>query len=202
MIEMPSGHDWYDVSKPAGRTQDKTGRALPAAPCRGSADTRHEKNYTNTECVVVEKRKGANSRTMAESMGITVRHVQKLRAGLNTPKGKAVLPAAAGRPAGERPPETRSRPRSPLAESPNPGQAECGAVPEGQTRQFQGASYTTYCGSPATGRRTKAGAPQAGIIRALALQLHAAYRLQAAGRQAPDACWDDASCVTGRGAPT
>ena len=56
-------------------------------------------DQSTVEYIVAEKRKGTKNHAIAESMGITVRYVQKLWARFkNTPKDKIVFPAPMGRP--------------------------------------------------------------------------------------------------------
>ena len=55
-------------------------------------------DQSKVEYIVAEKRKGTKNHAIAESMGITVRYVQKLWARFkNTPKEKIVFPATMGR---------------------------------------------------------------------------------------------------------
>ena len=64
------------------------------------AGARHEKlDQSKVEYIVAEKRKSTKNHAIAESMGITVRYVQKLWTRFkNTPKDKIMFPAPMGRP--------------------------------------------------------------------------------------------------------
>ena len=56
-------------------------------------------DQSKVEYIVAEKRKGTKNAIIAETMGISVRYVQKLWAKFkNTPKDKIVFPAKMGRP--------------------------------------------------------------------------------------------------------
>ena len=64
-------------------------------------------DQSKVEYIVAEKRKGTKNAIIAESMGITIRYVQKLWARFkNTPKDMIVFPARMGRP--HRSPPTRN----------------------------------------------------------------------------------------------
>ena len=191
MIDIPSGYDWYDGSKLDDRKSVKTRRPRRSQRWRhiGCRRVRVMKklDQSKVEYIVAEKRKGTKNHTIAESMGITVRYVQKLWARFkNTPKEKIVFPSPMGRPLRGTP--TRSEQSAVLTARRT---IRSGAsriwdrlrmsnmvIPQGRhTRHTAGVRRRGAA-------QKKAGAPQVGAIRALALQLHVAYGLQAAGRRA------------------
>ena len=67
-------------------------------------------DQSKVEYIVAEKRKGTKNVIIAESMGITIRYVQKLWARFkNTPKGKIMFTARMGRPHRSLPPEVNDQ---------------------------------------------------------------------------------------------
>ena len=103
MIDIPSGYDWYDGSKVDDLKNVEARRPRRSQRWRHIGDRRvrvmKKLDQSKVEYIVAEKRKGTKNHAISESMGITVRYVQKLWARFkNTPKGKIVFPAPMGRP--------------------------------------------------------------------------------------------------------
>ena len=145
---------------------------------------------------MAEKRRGAENYAIAASMGMTVRHVQKLWVRFkNTPK--IVFHATMGRPAGERPPEASSRQCLPPAAPSDPGRAGYGTASEGQIWSFSGVSYTPYCGNTTAPHKRKRGRRK--WVRYGHTVWHADYKQMDGGRWLISYGDDTARFATGRG---
>ena len=110
MLDIPSGfHE--DDSRPTSKKGLTENRSRRSIRWRNIGD-RHVRvmkklDQSKVEYIIAEKRKGTKNVIIVESMGITIRYIQKLWARFkNTPKGKIVFPARIGRP--HRGPPTRN----------------------------------------------------------------------------------------------
>ena len=179
MIDISSGYAWCDGSKPDDQNIKAPRRSRRWRHIGGRRVSVMKKlDQSKVEYIVAEKRKDIKNHAITESMGIAVRHVQKLWAGFkNLRRTRSCFPFPWAGPSGDRPPEASSRPCLPSAAPSNPGQAEYGTASEGRRSSFPSVWYIPYCGSRATRCSTKAGAPQMDTIRAQAFQMwHTDYK--------------------------